>query len=170
MKTARARLVGDGLRFQISSGSGHVVSADSADGDAGARPAELLLMALAGCTAMDVISILRKKRQRVERYEVSVVGEQRSGHPAVFERIEVAHTVHGVVEPEAVRRAIELSATRYCAVGATLSSGVTQIRHRYRLLGAGAVLEAEVCSTGPFRPIEPIGPVEPVELPSALAG
>jgi len=163
MKTARARFVGDGLRFRISSGSGHVVSADSADGDTGARPAELLLMALAGCTAMDVISIMRKKRQPVERYEVSIVGEQRSGHPAVFEGIEVEHIVHGLVEPEALRRAIELSATRYCAVGATLSSGVTQIRHRYRLMAAGALLDAVVCTTGPHRP------VQPVELPAALA-
>jgi putative redox protein len=164
MKTARARLVGDGLRFRLSSGSDHVVTADSAEGDTGARPAELLLMALASCTAMDVISILRKKRQPVERYEVSVVGEQRTGHPAVFERIEVEHTVQGLVEPEAVRRAIELSATRYCAVGATLSSGVTQIHHRYRLLTDGALLEAAVCTTGPFRP------VDPDELPAALAG
>jgi putative redox protein len=121
-------------------------------------------MALAGCTAMDVISILRKKRQPVEGYEVSVAGTQRSGHPAVFERIEVEHVVHGLVEPEAVRRAIQLSATRYCAVGATLSSGVTQIRHRYRLLADGAPVEAEVCTTGPYRP-----PVT-VERPTALAG
>lgn len=63
-----------------------------------------------------------------------------------------------------MRRGIELSATRYCAVGATLSSGVTQIRHRYRLLASGALLKAEVCSTGPFRP------VGPVERPAALAG
>ena len=164
MKTARARLVDDGLQFRISSGSGHVVTADSPEGDTGAQPAELLPMALAGCTAMDVISILRKKRQPVERYEVSVVGEQLSGHPAVFERIQVEHTVHGLVEPEAAQRAIELSATRYCAVGATLSSGVTQIRHRYRLLASGALLEAEVCRTGPFRP------VGPVERLAALAG
>ena len=164
MKTARARLVDDGLRFRIRSGTGHVVTADNAEGDTGARPAELLLMALAGCTAMDVISILRKKRQPVERYEVSVVGKQRSGHPAVFDSIEVEHIVHGLVEPEALRRAVELSATRYCAVGATLSSGVTQIRHRYRLLANGALLEAGVCTTGPHRPVETI------ELPTALAG
>lgn len=156
MKTARARLADDGLRFRISSGSGHVVTTDSAEGDAGARPAELLLMALAGCTAMDVISILRKKRQPVERYDVSVDGEQRSGNPASFERIVVTHTVHGLVEPEAVRRAIELSATRYCAVGTTLSSGVTQIQYRYRLFAGGARLAADVCSTGPFRPVEPV--------------
>jgi putative redox protein len=155
MKTARARLAGDGMRFRIASGSGHEVTVDDVDGDAGARPAELLLMALAGCTAMDVISILRKKRQPVERYEVSVAGEQRDGHPAIFERVDVEHTIQGLVEPEAVRRAIELSATRYCAVGATLSSGVTQIRHRYRLLADGAVLQAEVCSTGPFRALDP---------------
>ncbi len=164
MKTARARLADGGLRFRIRSGSGHAVAVDNADGDTGARPAELLLMALAGCTAMDVISILRKQRQPVERYEVSVAGAQRSGHPAVIERVEVEHTVHGLIEPEALRRAIELSATRYCAVGATLTSGVTQIHHRYRLLADGALLEAEVCTTGPYRPLEA------VELPTALAG
>lgn len=161
MKTSRARLVGDGLRFRATSGSGHVVTADSAEGDAGARPAELLLMALASCSAMDVIAILRKKRQPVERYEVTVTDVQRPGHSAVFERVEVVHILQGIVEPEAVRRAIELSATLYCAVGTTLSSGVTQIRHAYGLLRAGALLEAEVCTTGPY---------EPVELPAAVAG
>jgi putative redox protein len=163
MKTARAHLVGDGMHFRVHSGSGHLVTVDNGDGDAGARPAELLLMALAGCTAMDVISILRKKRQPVEGYEVSVVGEQRNGHPAVFERIDVEHSVQGLVEPEAVRRAIELSATRYCAISATLSSGVTQIRHRYRLLADGAVVDAEVCTTGPNRA------PEPAEQPTTLA-
>lgn len=121
-------------------------------------------MALATCTAMDVISILRKKRQPVDRYEVSVVGEQRSGHPAAFEHIDVEHVVHGAVEPEALRRAIELSATRYCAVSATLSSGVTQIDHRYRLVADGALLEADVCRTGPYRS------PERTELHAALAG
>ncbi|HEX7171767.1 MAG TPA: OsmC family protein [Candidatus Limnocylindria bacterium] len=164
MKTARARLVGDGSRFRIASGSGHAVTVDTAEGNTGARPAELLLMALAGCTGMDVIAILRKKRQPVERYEISVAGEQRQDHPASFERIVVQHIVHGRVDPEAVRRAVELSATRYCAVGATLSSGATAIAHRYRLLADGAVVEAEVCVTGPHRRIEPS------EHPAALAG
>ena len=164
MKTARARLLGDGQRFRIRSGSGHAVTVDNAEGDTGARPAELLLMALATCTAMDVISILRKKRQPVERYEVSVVGEQRSSHPAVFEQIAVEHVVQGAVEPEALRRAIELSATRYCAVSATLSSGVTRIEHRYRLVADGALQAADVCSTGPYRPPERI------EQHAAVAG
>jgi putative redox protein len=155
VKTARARLAGEALQFRIVSGSGHVVIVDTADRNAGARPAELLLMALAGCTGMDVISILRKKREPVERYEVSVAGEQRQGHPAAFERILVQHVVHGRVAPEAVRRAVELSATRYCAVGATLSAGATRITHRYRLLADGAVTEADVCTIGPHRPIEP---------------
>lgn len=164
MKTAHARLLSNGHRFRIRSGSGHAVTVDNAEGDTGARPAELLLMALATCTAMDVISILRKKRQPVDRYEVSVVGEQRSGHPAAFEHIDVEHVVHGAVEPEALRRAIELSATRYCAVSATLSSGVTQIDHRYRLVADGALLEADVCRTGPYRS------PERTELHAALAG
>ena len=88
------------------------------------RPAELVPLALAGCTAMDVISILRKKRQDVRRYAVEAAGTQEADHPNAFTRIDVVHVVEGSgIDLEAVRRAIELSATKYCSVGATLSSG-----------------------------------------------
>jgi len=133
-KTAWVALDGDGLRFVGSVGSSHRIALDDAGGDTGPRPAELVALALAGCTAMDVISILRKKRQRITGYEVRADATQRDDPPAVFLRIDVVHEVTGEnVDPEAVRRAIELSATRYCAVGATLSSGVTEITHRYTI-------------------------------------
>jgi putative redox protein len=153
MKSARIRLLGD-LRFRGVSGSGHAVHMDSADGDSGARPAELLLVALAGCTAMDVISILRKKRQAVLGYEVAVTGDQRPGHPAVFERIDVVHVLEGAIDEAAVRRAIELSATRYCAVSLTVASGLTQIHHSYELRRADKIERGEVCRTGPFQSID----------------
>ena len=132
--TATARLVGDGLRLVASTGSGHSLVLDSADGGAGPRPAELLLVAQAGCTAMDVVSILRKKRQPFTRYEVRVAGEQREEPPPhVFERIRILHVVEGSVDPEAVRRAIELSAAKYCTVTGNLASGVAEIEHAYLL-------------------------------------
>jgi putative redox protein len=164
MKTVTAHLDdSNGLRFRVTSGSGHEIVADDVEGDGGPRPTELLLMALAGCTAMDVISILRKKRQAVDRYEVEVSGTQRADHPAVFEQIDVLHVVAGQVEREAVRRAVELSATRYCSVGATLSSGVTQLRHAFRLTGPhGIVDEDQVCITGPHEPVD-----RPAELVAA---
>ena len=120
IKTARARYAGAGLRFSIATGSGHQLVVDDAAGDAGPRPAELLMVAQAGCTAMDVASILAKKRQAFTSYEVDVSGEQRDDpHPHVYERIEILHEFTGPdLEVAAVRRAIELSATRYCTASA----------------------------------------------------
>ena len=108
-------------------------------------------MAVAGCTAMDVISILRKKRQPVRSYEVRASGEQEDDHPNAFTRIDVVHVVEGEgIDLEAVRRAIELSATKYCSVGATLSSGSTEIHHAYLVRDDdGGERMAEVIVTGP---------------------
>ena len=134
-KTATVSLDGDGLRLVTRTGSGHSIVMDNAEGDSGPRPAELLIVAQAGCTAMDVASILRKKRQPFTRYEVRVSAEQRDDPPPhVFERMRIVHIVDGPVDIEAVRRAIELSATKYCTVTGNLASGVTEIRHAY--LGA----------------------------------
>jgi len=92
IKTARAHHEG-GTRFTIATGSGHQVVVDDADGDASSRPAELLMVPQAGCTAMDVASILAKKRQSFASYEVAVDGEQRDDpHPHVYRRIEIVRT------------------------------------------------------------------------------
>ena len=151
-KTASVTLDGEHLRFVGRTGSGHRVVLDATEGDAGPRPAELVPLALAGCTAMDVISILRKKRQEVTRYEVRASGTQRDEAPAIFTRIEVVHDLEGpALDVAAVRRSIELSATRYCSVGSTLGSGVTEIHHRYVVRdGTGAEpLVGEVVVLGP---------------------
>ena len=86
VKTASVALDGTDLRFLARSGSGHSIVLDDGRGDTGPRPAELIPMALAGCTAMDVITILRKKRQEVTRYEVRAEGIQMEGHPNAFTR------------------------------------------------------------------------------------
>jgi putative redox protein len=124
---------------------------DNADGDRGPRPGELLIVAQAGCTAMDVVSILRKKRQAFSRYEVRVTGQQRHDpQPHVFESIRIVHLVYGQVDVEAVRRAIELSATKYCTVTANLASGVAEIHHAYVVRDAtGEEHYGEVVVTGP---------------------
>jgi putative redox protein len=152
VKTARITLEGGDLRFVARSGSGHGLVLDDGRGDTGMRPAELIPMAVAGCTAMDVISILRKKRQPVTGYEVRASGEQQEDHPNAFTRIDVVHVLEGeALDVEAVRRAIELSATKYCSVGATLSSGLTEVHHAYLLrAGDGGERMAEVIVTGPF--------------------
>ena len=154
VKTASITLEGGDLRFVARSGSGHTLVLDDGRSDTGMRPSELIPIAVAGCTAMDVISILRKKRQAVSGYEVRASGEQGDEHPNAFTRIDVVHVIEGrSIDVEAVRRAIELSATKYCAVGATLSSGMTQIHHAYLVRDAnGEERMAEVVVTGPFEP------------------
>ena len=119
-------------------------------------PVESVVASLAACTAMDVILILEKKRQVIERYEVEARAEQRMEYPQVLTRVDLTHVVEGpVVLEEAVRRAIELSATKYCPINATLSSGATEIHHRFRTKSTGPEpkeAEGEVVVTGPFRP------------------
>src|SRR5690348_4422979 len=103
--TVRARLETE-LRFDVESGSGHHVALDAAEGaggqNAGFRPMEMLLIGLAGCTGMDVISILRKKRQHVTSYEVHVQGIRAEDHPMIFVEITVEHIITGhQLQPEA---------------------------------------------------------------------
>ncbi len=100
----------------------------------GVSPVKLLLMGLAGCMGMDVISILRKKRQPVTGMTITVTGERQDTHPKVFREVSVDFTIQGAaVQPEAVQRALELSADRYCTVEATLRPQAS-VRHRFRLL------------------------------------
>ena len=152
IKSVRARREA-GMRFQITTGSGHTLAIDDADGDSAPRPAELLLAAQAGCTALDVASILAKKRQTFASYEVSVTGRQREDrHPHVYTRIDIVHEFEGAdLDVAAVRRAIELSATRYCTASAMLSAGPGEIHHRYVVRhGNGRPDEdGEVVVTGP---------------------
>jgi putative redox protein len=116
---------GEGLFIGVTPG-GHaqVLETDSARASA-ATPMELLMLALGGCTAVDVISILRKKREQVTDYRVEVRGQRRDEHPRAFTRMEVRHVVRGRnVSEKAVASAVELSETKYCSVAATLRPGV----------------------------------------------
>ena len=100
---------------------------------AGPDPVRFLLLGLAGCTAMDVISILRKKRQEVVGLEVEVHGSRVDEHPKVYEQIEVIYRVEGKgVDAKALERAIELSETRYCPVMAMVSK-TAKIVSRYEI-------------------------------------
>lgn len=96
-------------------------------------------MASGACTAMDVISILQKKQQKVTNFEVNVVGQRASDHPKVFTEIDLEYVVTGHdIDPKAVERAITLSLTKYCSVNATLQPTV-KINHHYRIVEAEPV-------------------------------
>src|SRR6266705_3138521 len=115
--SAQAKLA-TGMRLEVEAGSGHHVTLDAAEHggghNEGFRPMEMLLVGLAGCTGMDVISILRKKREPVTGYAVHVVGVRAEEHPMVFVEIDVVHIVTGHhIQSEAVARAIQLLEERY---------------------------------------------------------
>lgn len=106
--------------------SGHAQVMDTNyERNAAATPLELLMIALGGCTAVDVIEILQKKRQNVSDYRVNVWGERREGFPRSFTRLFVHHIIQGRnIVPEAVSQAVKLSEEKYCSVAATLRPGV----------------------------------------------
>jgi len=137
LEEARVTLL-EAMQFKGISDSGHELVMDAAEDvggqGKGPRPLELLLLGLGGCTGMDVISILRKKRVNVAGYEIVLRAERAKEHPKVYTSISVEHIVRGKgIPPEAVERAIELSDTKYCTVGAMLRKAVP-ITVTYRIV------------------------------------
>ena len=159
MRTRTATLTHEGgMRFVATTGSQRTIVFGDRPEENELSPVETLAAALGACTAMDVVSILEKKRQVVTRYRIEVTAEQRDEYPQVFTRVDVRHLVEGTVLLEAaVRRAVELSALKYCPVNAILSAGATEVHHGYwmRCTGAEPVeAEAEVGVTGPDRRLD----------------
>ena len=143
------------MEFVATPSSGHVIAFDERRTNQGGSPIETVLAALASCSGMDVISIARKKRQAIASYTIEASATQREEYPQVFSEMELVHVVTGTdLSEAAIRRSIELSATKYCPVNAMLSAGATVIHHRYRITSDGEqAFEAagEVLSTGPYQ-------------------
>ncbi|MDQ3375037.1 MAG: OsmC family protein [Acidobacteriota bacterium] len=118
---ATVRYAGDEF-FIGTTPSGHAQTIDAkGDRKSAPTPMEMLLVAVAACTAVDVVSILEKKRQHITDYKVEITGERRDGHPRAFTKFHVHHIVQGHnVSEQAVAQAIELSDTKYCSVAATI--------------------------------------------------
>ncbi len=117
-KVTLTQPAGSGRQFVARTGGGHHLLIDDKDGASGPKPIELVAAGLAGCTAFDVINILRKKRQLVTAYEVRVEADQASEPPAVFTQVRIKHVITGHrVEAKAVEDAIRLSEETYCSVG-----------------------------------------------------
>lgn len=113
----------EGMRFVGRSASGHGVVLDSPKepGHAGASPMEHLLLAVAGCTAMDVVAILTRMREPLTGLQVTVEGERAPGNPKRFVAMELVYTVRGRgLNPEKVQRAVDLSHSTYCSASASL--------------------------------------------------
>jgi putative redox protein len=140
MTTRKAQVtwVGPGLRL-VGEADGPAIVVDHAlpdedREDTGPHPVRLLLIGLCGCTGMDVISILRKKRQSFTGLQVKATAERAKEHPKVFTEIHLEFIVTGKdVDPQAVERSIELSQTKYCPASAMLSQAA-EITTSYRII------------------------------------
>ena len=100
--------------------------------DLGARPMQLVLMALGGCTSMDMLSMLKKMREEVKGYKVTVDAERATEHPMVFTKIHIHYSLEGNLKKENVEKAINLSMDKYCSVTHMLNSTAT-IRHSFEI-------------------------------------
>jgi putative redox protein len=127
-----------GMTFDGVADSGFQVkmdtSVESGGSNSGVRPMELVLIALGGCTSMDVVPILKKKRQEVNAFEIRIHGDRAEEHPHVYTHITLEYVVTGHnIDQAAVERAIELSETKYCSVMAMLRKS-TELTTRYTII------------------------------------
>ena len=135
MQTASVKWVGD-QRFTATSPSGHTIHLDSdRKSNSAPGPMQLVLMALGGCTATDVVIILEKKRQKLQSLEVVCSGERAVDPPTVWIKLHVLFRVRGEIEEGALKHAIELTKEKYCSVAAMLRK-TAEISWSYELLPA----------------------------------
>jgi putative redox protein len=120
MQTASIKWIGE-EKFVATSPSGHAMTVDSdRSSNKAPGPMELVLMALGACTATDVVSILEKKRQKLESLEVICSGERATEPPTVWTKLEILYRLRGQLDDTAVKHAIQLSEDKYCSVAAML--------------------------------------------------
>lgn len=123
-------------QFIADNNRGHYLIIDDPTGNTGPKPIDLVAIGLAGCTAFDVINILRKKRQQVTDYKVTIEADQASDPPQVFTDVRIHHILTGVdISPEAVKDAIRLSEEKYCSVGAMIEKSA-KIHATFELIPA----------------------------------
>jgi putative redox protein len=125
-----------GLKFSVAFGPGQTMMLDSGPGTHDPNPMHALLAALGACHAMDIISIMRKKHQRVTEYHVEMTGERRTEHPKSYTRIEIVHKLRGhELSTAAMEEAMRLTETRYCSVHFSLDPKI-EVKSRFELAPA----------------------------------
>jgi putative redox protein len=130
-----AKWTGEALDYVGTDTRGNQIKM-SGQGGRDASPSQLMLIGLAGCTGMDVVSILQKKRQKIADVEVIVIGHQPDDYPKPYHKIQLHFIVKGEnLDPDAVERAIQLSEEKYCVVGQTLKTNV-EIKTSFKIEAA----------------------------------
>jgi putative redox protein len=135
MPTAKVKWMGE-EEFLATMPSGRAVRFDGKS-ISGAGPMEILLGALGSCTAVDIVMILEKKRQKLATLEIEISGERAKDPPSVWTKIEMIYRLSGQLEEKAVRDAIELSQNKYCSVAAMLRK-TAEITYRFEILPASS--------------------------------
>jgi putative redox protein len=136
MGEVRLRWTGERLQFLGEPGYGNAVPIGGDIDGPGSKPADLLPLSLAACTAYDVVEILRKQRQDIRGLEAVITSKQDEDPPWTFRAIDVQWTVTGDVAPHKAERAVEIAEGKYCAVAATLR-GVVDLSYSVRVQPAG---------------------------------
>lgn len=131
----------DGVSFAATSGTGHTVvmdgPADKGGRDLGPRPMEMLLMGMGGCASFDVMSILQKSRQDIVSCVAEVEAERADAVPAVFTKIHMTFIVTGrALKEPMVKRAVELSAEKYCSASIMMEKAGAEVTHAYKIVEA----------------------------------
>ncbi len=133
-KIELSRVSGD-FGFEAADENGHIVKMDSnpesGGQNYGVRPMQMLLMGLGGCSAIDVIHILKKQRQEVRDYKMTVTGDREAGkEPSLWENINIEFHIYGDVDEQKAIKAVELSIDKYCSVAATLEKAGAKIKYQ----------------------------------------
>jgi len=133
MATINLERVHGDFGFAASDENGHTVKMDSSPESGGenfgVRPMQMLLMGLAGCSAIDVIAILKKQRQDVQNYKMVVNGDREAGkEPSLWKNVTIEFHLYGDIDPDKANRAVELSVNKYCSVAATLEKAGAEIK------------------------------------------
>jgi putative redox protein len=121
----------DGYQFVARTGDGPALVMDTSEGKSGPTPMGLLLIGVAGCTAIDVVSIMKKKRAKMTGFEVVISGDMAEDYPKRYTKIHIEYVLHGRgISPKSVEQAIKLSHTKYCSAMASLNA---LFEHSYRI-------------------------------------
>jgi putative redox protein len=119
--------------FEATDENGHIIKMDSSPESGGknfgVRPMQILLMGLAGCSAIDVLAILKKQRQEVKNYKMVINGEREKGkEPSLWQDIDMEFHLYGDIDEDKAAKAVELSIGKYCSVSATLQKAGANIK------------------------------------------
>jgi len=138
------RITGD-FGFEVKDENGHVLKTDSSIDNGGSnygfRPMQLVLSALGSCSAIDMVSVLKKQKQTIDQFKIKVEGEREQGKiPSLWKAIKISFELHGNIDQQKAEKASALSIEKYCSVAETLRRGGTEITWQVRVVNSESLV------------------------------